>query len=162
MFVVTLLIGCGGGGGGGTDGGLAAGRWMTVNVESNTEAATTTTYTGDYTGNGTTTPLLIGYVFSGGTTTETIVEMVTSAVEVEVAANSIDAGTYSATPGSLLPTGIRYSLNGTNIYVPVSGTVTLTNVGAVGAPITGSFDAIVSNTTDTKRVWGSFSINRFN
>jgi len=161
MSFVMLLTGCGGGGGGSTDGGLAAGRWMTVNVESNTQAAISTTYTGDYTGNGTTTPLLIGYVLSG-TTTETIVEMVTSAVEVEVAANSIDAGVYSVTPGSLTPTGIRYSLNGTNIYVPVSGTVTLTSVGAVGAPISGSFDAIVSNTTDTKRVWGSFSINRFN
>ena len=147
--------------GGGTGGpGLEAGRWMTVNVQSNTEAATTTTYKGDIT----TSPVLFGEVVSFSTFTQTILELSGPSLQLSVCAKNTAADTYQIDPG-LMCTGVQYIMihNPTlpqHIYGAISGTVTLTSDGAVGEPITGSFDSIVSNNTDTKRVWGSFSIKR--
>ncbi len=158
---VLLLIGCGGGGGGST-GGNANGvdSSMTLNVASLTTATTPNTYTGSLA----TTPVFFGEMVSQTTYTQAIVEMSGPNLQVSICANmSAGLGTYPINPG-LMCTGVQYIVmsngTGTQIYGASSGTITVTSAGSTGQPIVGTFDSIVTNLTDTKRVWGSFSINR--
>ena len=157
LFALSLLSACGGGGGGSTTGGGSGGDTMTVNIVSLSTPTTTTAYTGNLT----TTPALFGMV-----STQTAVEMASPAVQVDLCGNGVTAAPYSITTPYLACTGLRYSLNsGAAIFSSTTGTITLTSVGNVGQQITGSFDAIVSQTTpsnlaNTLRIWGTFSVNR--
>ncbi len=161
---IFLLAGCGGGGGGSNEnnGGNPSGGGdssMTVNVVSLTTATTTNTFTGSFT----TTPAFIGIV-SHPSVTQAIVEMSGPDLQVSVCANmQAGPGTYAIDSG-LMCTGVQYIVisagTGTKIYGAESGTITVNSYGSVGEPITGSFDSIVTNLTDTQRVWGVFSIKR--
>jgi hypothetical protein len=154
LFALSLLSACGGGGGGGsTSGGGSDSDTMTVNIVSLSTPTTTTTYTGSMS----TTPTLIGMVYG---TSQTVVELAGPTLQVAVCAGGSNASTY---PMGLCAAGsgtVTYIISAgtTTTYNGATGTVTLTSVGGVGQPITGSFDAIVSDTTNTMRVWGSFSV----
>ncbi len=159
---VLVLIGCSGGGGGGGstgDGTPGSDSSMTLNVVSLTTATTTNTYTGSFF----TTPVFLGMMYSMGSYTQTIVEMSGPNLQVSVCAN-MDTGpnTYTIDSG-LMCTGVQYIVsNGTStqIYGATDGTITVTSYGIKGEPIVGTFDSIVTNMTDTKKVWGTFSITR--
>ena len=46
-------------------------------------------------------------------------------------------------------------------YSGTSGSITFTAFGEKNQPITGSYDTIVTHGTDTKRVWGTFNVERY-
>ncbi len=157
----VLVLGACGGGGGGSDGNpLLGDSSMTVNVASQSTATTTNTYTGSLT----TTPALFGAIYSGVSYTQAMVEMSGPSLQVVVNANMDSGlGTYPIDLGTWVRYAEMSSGTGTVIYGATSGTVTITSYGNKGTPIVGSFDSIVtngSNSTDTKKVWGSFSMNR--
>ena len=161
IAAVLMLMGCGGGGGGGsTGGGLTGDSSMTVNVASLATATTTNTYTGSLT----TTPVFFGAMYSQSTYTQTIVEMSGPNLQISVCAKmTAGPGTFVIDSG-LMCTGVQYIVSssgtGTQIYGATEGTVTVSSYGNKGEPIAGTFDSIVTNLTDTKRVWGTFSVNR--
>ncbi len=158
---VLILAACSGGGGGSSSDGnpITGDSSMTLNVASQSTATTTHTYTGSFF----TTPVFIGMMYSQSTYTQTIVEMSGPNLQVSVCANMTSGpGTYSIDSG-LMCTGVQYIVsNGTStqIYGATDGTISVTSYGSTGVPIVGTFDSIVTNMTDTKRVWGSFSVKR--
>ncbi len=125
---------------------------MTLNVASLTAATTTNAYTGSFT----TTPAFIGMI-SYYTWTEAIVEMSGPNLQVSACAKlTAGPGTYTIDSG-LMCTGVQYIVSsgtGTqNIYGATDGIIKVSSYGNVGAPISGTFDSIITNLTDTKRVW---------
>lgn len=161
LLLVGIVASCGGGGGGGLPIG-GGGDSITVNIASQTTATTTTTYTGNLT----TTPVLFGEV----TTDQTVVELSGPTLQIALCAGGIGTGSYpiaSCTSGGSVVDYYVTNNSTTTYYIAseaysnTSGTVTLTSVGARNHSITGSFDAIVTNmtdTTDTKRIWGTFNV----
>lgn len=152
IFSLSLLWSCGGGGGGGGESTAGGSDTMTVNVVSLTTATITATYTGDFT----TTPQLFGMV----STNQTVVQMDNPTLLVSLCSGTITKS-YPVSVCSNGGSAVNYVLisgSTSTIYSGTTGTVTLTSVGATGQAITGSFDAIVSHITDTKRVWGAFSV----
>ncbi len=167
VFALYLLAACGGGGGSGgnTTGGGGGSDWMTVNVVSLTTPTTTTTYTGNYT----TTPALTGSVYTSLTVTQTFATLSGPPVQVNLCASGIDLASYPIINGTCFNGGasVSYVLRSgltITVFDGTTGTVTLTSVGNQWQPITGSFDAIVSEfsaPSSTMRVWGAFSVTNF-
>ena len=164
IFLMTLLTACGGGGS--SNGGGPAST-MTVTL-----ATGTTTYTEGHINN-------IGYYdpsFSGDCDplAGTLITMcsgvtytmshTTCDVLINVRTSDMTPGPYSITGNSSADTYVLYH-NKTQFYDSFvsSGTITLTSVGSVGAPITGSFQAVLqllSAPTTTMGISGTFSVIR--
>jgi hypothetical protein len=90
-------------------------------------------------------------------------------VALVMSINGNTPGSYPVDPG-YVNSSVMYSSNGIpydNLLSNTSGTIILSTVGNVGENITGTFDAevvslLATNTTDTLRISGSFSITRDN
>ncbi len=166
VFALSMVAACGGGGGGGGDTPDGGGSdWMTVNVFSQSTGTTTTTYTGNYA----TTPALTGSVYTSLTVTQTFATLSGPPVQVNLCASGIDLASYPIINGTCFNGGasVSYVLRSgptITVFDGTTGTVTLTRVGNQWQPITGSFDAIVSEfsaPSNTMRVWGTFSVTNF-
>ena len=87
---------------------------------------------------------------------------------INVSAFGTTPGSYTVNVGGTAETGsptyVSYSLNNSaQFYSSTSGTVTLTSVGNVGEPVTGSFEAVLAlygAPTTTLAVSGTFSVIR--
>lgn len=169
MLVLFLLASCGGGGGS-DGGGNASTLAITVSQATGTSGgSTTTTYTeGPINSRGYYDPSFSADLFP--TSSRTLITMCSGvtttgcAVLINVGAGGTAPGGYSITGGSSTATYILYAAQG-NYYDSLAsqGTVTLTSVGAVGSPITGSFQAVLglrSTGTPTRMVSGTFSVIR--
>jgi hypothetical protein len=151
---------------------------MTVTISSPSGSATTTTYTeGSYstnsTGNSGPNPDLSSYITASSMTNielhywDGISSGTTVALVMSINGNT--PGSYPVDPG-YVNSSVMYSSNGIpydNLLSNTSGTIILSTVGNVGENITGTFDAevvslLATNTTDTLRISGSFSITRDN
>lgn len=131
LFVLSLLVSCGGGGGGGGGGGT--GDTMTITIGTNAPI----TYNGNASD-----PILTAKVI----TTKTYINLASGyslaasswAKTLNITINGTTSGTYPFTSATD-PTGILYS-DVPNTYQGTNGTITIA-IGAVGSPITGTFNA---------------------
>ena len=171
-----LLITIVSSGGCGSSSGGSEPDTMAVTISSPQGIATTTTYTeGSYStnsaGNSFLNPNLNAYITASS---ENNIELhywdgvsLGTTVVIVMHVNGNTPGIYPVDPG-YVNSSIMYSSNGKsydNLNSSTSGTITLSNVGNVGDKITGTLDAIVSvvtDTSDTLRISGSFSITRDN
>ncbi len=162
LMCCMVLTACGGGGGGTSAGGGVADT-MTATV-----SGVTTTYTeGTYNTQGFLDPDMSSFA----TTSNTFISLCsgvssitcTTLVNISIRGNtpqSYPTGTTNS------PTQITYSTNNqtySSIYSSTIGTVTLSSVGNIGEKITGTFDAVVtnmSNSSDTLGISGTFSVER--
>ncbi len=151
LFVLSLLVSCGGGGGGGGGGGTGDTMTITINAP--------ITYNGNASD-----PILTAKVI----TTKTYINLASGysfatsswAKTLNITINGTTSGTYTFTSATD-PTGILYS-DVPNTYQGTSGTITIA-IGAVGSPITGTFNATLACATScsgTINMSGSFSITR--
>ncbi len=157
IFSLSLLSACGDGGGSSTSNSNGTGDSMTVTVVSKSTGTTTTTYNG----NGS------DPVFSAGFNSgRTIIQMGSAAAGVFISADGTSVNSYPISQtGS--PT-VKYTVYSsstptTTVYSAMSGTVTLTSVGNIGQPVTGSFEAYlidISKPTSTLDISGTFSATR--
>lgn len=171
ILIIIALSGCSG-----VSSGDSARDTMSVTISSPTGATTTTTYTeGTYSTNSTgysfLNPNVFAYIDAFNVTTIRL--QYWDGVSTGSPYNTIiHMQIIGNTPG-LYPSGDRYMGNDiscdtndqpyTSIFSNTSGTITLSGVGNVGDKITGTFDAVVSrltNTNDTLRISGSFSVTR--
>ncbi len=166
--MLARLAGCGGGGGGGSTIGTNSGLGtMTVTISSNA-TTTTTTYNGNNSD-----PILTA---ATTTYTEIILESGYNSYtyswekNLVLLVNGNTPGVYSlATPSqpSLYSTRISYT-DGTRAFSGIyfdstSGTITINSISGAGQPITGSFNAVLvdsSAPTNTIGMSGSFSVPR--
>ena len=168
-----ILAACGGGGGGASGGGNSGiGNTMTVSLD---EAAPTTYTEGAINGNGYYDPdmeadvytdsgrtiLMLSSGVSGGATPPvTLINIVTSD-HVTGAYPITGDGTYS---GPTPTTTYVYYKDNAKDYDSIisSGTVTLDSIGDVGAPVIGSFSAVIlcTSSTQTHGISGTFNMKR--
>ncbi len=152
LFVLSLLVSCGGGGGGGGGG---TGDTMTITIGTNAPI----TYNGNASD-----PILTAKVI----TTKTYINLASGysfatsswAKILNITINATTSGTYTFSSAAD-PTGILYS-DVPNTYQGTSGTITIT-IGDVGSPITGTFNATLlcgTGCTGTITMSGSFSVTR--
>jgi hypothetical protein len=160
ILAVVVFAACGGGGGGGGNAGSASTLTATV-------GAGTTTYTeGPINNIGYYDPSFSGDSAPGVGTLITMCSGVSTTCDILINIRTADAtpGPYPITGGSSTPTYIVYSDHGQHYYsILSSGTVTLTSVGNVGQPITGSFQAVLelwTVPTSTLAISGTFSVLR--
>ena len=166
VFILAFVSACGSGGGGGgstSNGGGGTGDTMTVSVWSLSTSTTTTTYAGnaydplltaltDTTNNKTYIDMGSGYNFFTSSWAKTL----------SLAINGTTAGVYSF-PTVTAPTGMFYTDNILygHTYQGTSGTITITSIGNIGAPVTGAFNAtLATDPTHTIGMSGSFSVTR--
>lgn len=166
LVTFSVLSACGGGGGGsgevgdvGGNGGVV-GDWfgdvMTIAVKG-PSGTTTTTYNSNEKD-----PVMFTEAPSGYNLTLT--QMDTSAINVAITTAGGSPGTYSVAT----QTGVRYIVYGSpdTVYGSQTGTVTISSIGAVNEPITGSFQVVASevsptvNPSNTLEISGTFSITR--
>ena len=150
---LLVLASCSGG-----DGSVSTASKMTV-----TTGASTTTYTsGPINTFGYYDPSFNADLFSMTSTQITMCSGVTDTT----CGISINITTAGTTPGPYPITGTRILYSDHGAYydsIASSVTVTLTSVGNVGEPITGSFQAVLGLRTDlttTQSIYGTFSVIR--
>jgi hypothetical protein len=167
MMVAVGLVACTGGGGG--DSGSGSADTMTVAEQGGAGV----TYTeGPYNSFGYLDPGLYSDVSASGNTYVALCSNVTPSGNDATCATIVNISIKGNAPGSY-PTGttgspaqISYQTNHKlylSVYSGTTGTITLSSVGNVGEKITGTFDALVTNltnTNDTLGISGTFSVKR--
>jgi hypothetical protein len=164
ISVLTLLSACGGDG---STGGNSAASTMTVTIG----GGGTATYTeGPINNLGYYDPSFSGDSAAGQGTLITMCSGVTGAVSagcnvlINIRTSDLIPGGYTIAGGTNTTTYFMYMTQGQYYDSLVSkGTITLTSVGGVGEPITGSFQAVLglrSSGTPTIGISGTFSVLR--
>jgi hypothetical protein len=167
MLVAVGLVACGGGGGGSCTG---CADTMTVAVSGSAPI----TYTeGPYNSFGYLDPSLSSFVTPSGNTSVSLCSGVTPSGTSATCDTLISISIKGNTPQSYptgttgTPTQISYRTNNqtySSVSSSTTGTITLSSVGNnVGEKITGTFDAMVtnmSNSSDTLGISGTFSVKR--
>lgn len=165
MMVGIGLAACGGGGGSSAGGGDP--DTMTV-IVTGASGTTTATYTeGPYNNNGLLDPSLSSFVTPSSTSVSLCTQSTgaTCAVSMTISVRGVTPQSYP-TGTSNTPTQITYRANNltySSIYSGTTGTITLASIGNVGEKITGAFDTVVTNMTnssDTLGISGTFSVTR--
>jgi hypothetical protein len=169
LMLTIALFACGGDG----SSDPVAADTMTV-IISGPSGTVTKTYTeGTYNAQGHLDPDLGSYVttlnntqielHSGGSNTQG-----STIINITVEGNTAQSyPTGVSTPANDITYQIydAHYLSYTSLFSNTSGTITLSSVGNPGDKITGTFDAVVSlltNTSDTLRISGTFSVTRHN
>ena len=172
IMLPIALSGCGSGGNSDEDVANTADT-MTVTI-SGTSGTVTTTYTeGSYNSHGNFDTDLISYVTASNNTQIELHSgesntQGSTIINIAVAGNTPQSyPTGIATPENCITYDIYYThyQSYTSLFSGTSGTITLSSMGNVGEKITGTFDAVVSlltNTSDTLRISGTFSMTRHN
>ena len=165
MIVVIGLVGCGGGGGSSAGGGDP--DTMTV-IVTGASGTTTAAYTeGPYNNNGFLDPSLSASVAPSSTSISLCTGSTgtTCATLITIFVKGITPQSYP-TGTSNTPTQITYRANSktySSIYSNTTGTITLASIGNAEEKITGAFDTVVANMTnssDTLVISGTFSVTR--
>jgi hypothetical protein len=173
ICALSIIISCGSGGGGIVGGGTGTAgnpnNILTVTRATTTGASTATYREGFVNSFGLVDPNLFA---ASDNISATLVGLSSGipkfgppAKLINIIAGGISAGTYTIGGGGSSGTYIAYDDQGQSYMSTYgSGTVTLTSVGNVGAPIIGSFNAVLtligSSPTTTLGFSGSFSVVR--
>lgn len=172
LTLTIALLACGGGG----SSDPVASDKMTATISGPTGTETTTftegSYSTDSAGHSFLNPSLIAYTTASN---ETNIELLYwdgvslgTTVIINMRVNGNTPGLYP-TGGYVNPVNsIAYETNNQSYisaFSSTTGTITLSSIGNVGEKITGAFDTVVTlltNTFDTLRLSGTFSVTRDN
>jgi hypothetical protein len=147
-----------------SDGGTSGSAdMMTISVSSPT-GTVTSSYTEGSQGN------LTPYLSSDVTATHIYIALVTDPHDMNSSTNVSIAAIGDNTPqsyslGSNSPSWIACHINNQsylNVLSSPSGTITISSIGNMGEKITGTFDAVVTSTSSTLNISGTFSVTRDN
>jgi hypothetical protein len=156
ILLAVALYGCGGG-----DSGSSADT-MTVTISGPSGTTTTTYVEGTYNAQGYLDPDLSSFVTTSLTRIDLISQVSsTQPTGVKITVLGATAQTYPAGQSAIFYYTNNQSYD--SLISNTSCTVTLSSIGNVGEKITGTFDAVVSlltNTYDTVRISGTFSVMR--
>ncbi len=178
IFLLTVLVSCGGGGGGGGgdggNGGIGNTMTVVVKTESGTgETMSITPYTEGpingygyydpdmeadiYPDTGRTIIMLSSGVTGGDTPPATLINIVTSGHTAGVYPIDGTSGMQGIYTYIMYKGGSEY-----HDSVISSGTVTIDSIGNVGEPVIGSFNAVVlcTSPTHTHAISGTFNMKR--
>jgi hypothetical protein len=163
LMLTIALFDCGGGGGGSSD--PVAADTMTVTISSPTGTVTKTYTEGTYNTLGHLDPDLFTYVFTALNQIEIELHSEGSNTQgATVILISVEGNTPQSYPiGITTPANyIEYVSDDTHssLFSSTSGTITLSSIGNAGKKIIGTFDAIVTDTSNTLRILGTFSVTR--
>ena len=169
LMLTIALFACGGG----VSSDPVVADTMTVTISSPSGTVTKTYTEGTYNAQGHLDPDLGSYVsalnntqielHSGGSNTQGAMS-----IGISVEGNTPQSyPTGVSTPANVITYGIydTHYLSYTSLFSSTSGTITLSSIGNPGEKITGAFDSVVTlltNTSDTLRISGTFSVTRHN